>query len=85
MAEQKHMSGVLFKNANRRAGKGDPTLQGSCTIDGRRYWVSGWLNDVRQGDHRGEKYLSLRFKLRAAEDRPERPPRPPVADSDLPF
>ena len=37
-----------------------------------------------RGERQGEKYISIKF--RAAQDRPERTPRPPVADSDdLPF
>ena len=55
MAEQKDMSGVLFKNHRRRDGKQDPNAQGSCTIDGRRYWISAWTNTVERGKHEGEK------------------------------
>jgi len=72
MAEmQKEMSGVLFKNDRRRDGKQDPHLQGSCTIDGRRYWISAWTNTTQRGQRRGERYISLSF--RAAEERHEHP------------
>ena len=82
MADQKDMSGVLFKNDRRRADKEDPHLQGSCTIGGRRYWVSAWTNIVQRGERRGEKYIALSF--RAAE---ERHGRELVAgsDDDIPF
>jgi hypothetical protein len=84
MAEsQKDMSGVLFKNDRRRDGKQDPNLQGSCTIDGRRYWISAWTNTARRGERRGERYIALSF--RSAEDRRERPPSAPVADDEIPF
>ena len=83
MGEQKDMSGTLFRNDKRRDGKEDPHLRGSCTIDGRRFWMDAWTNTVQRGERQGEKYLSI--KLRAAEERRERTPRPPVADSDLPF
>ena len=82
MAEQKDMHGVLFKNDHRRAGKEDPNLQGSCTIDGRRYWISAWTNTVQRGERRGEKYLGLSF--RAAEDRHGREPAA-GSDDDIPF
>ena len=59
---QKDMSGVLFKNDRRRDGKRDPSFQGSCTIDGRRYWISAWTNTVERGDRCGEKYISLKFR-----------------------
>jgi hypothetical protein len=80
MPEQKDMSGVLFKNDCRRAGKEDPHLRGSCTIGGRRFWIDGWTNTVQRGEHQGEKYISIKF--RAAEDRRERTPRPLAADAD---
>ena len=54
----------------RRDGKQDPNLQGSCTVDGRRSWVSAWTNIVQRGERRGERYVSLSF--RAAEERHER-------------
>ena len=85
MPEQKDMSGVLFKNDRRRDGKEDPHLQGSCTIDGRRYWLSAWSNTVQRGERQGEKYLALRFRA-AANDRSDWTSRPSVADTDdLPF
>jgi len=80
MAEQKDMHGVLFRNDNRRADKEDPHLRGSCTIGGRRFWMDAWTNTLQRGERQGEKYISIKF--RAAEDRRERTPRPPVADSD---
>ena len=83
MPEQKDMSGVLFKNDRRRDGKEDPHLRGSCTIGGQRFWMDAWTNTAQRGERQGEKYISIKF--RAAEDRSERTPRPPVADSDLPF
>jgi hypothetical protein len=84
MAEsQKDMSGVLFKNDRRRDGKQDPHLQGSCTIDGRRFWVSAWTNTVARGERRVEKYIALSF--RATEERREHPPAPPPNDDDIPF
>jgi hypothetical protein len=82
MADQKDMSGVLFKNDRRRDGKQDPHVQGSCTIDGRRYWISAWTNTVQRGERRGEKYIALSF--RSAKERPERE-RAGRDDEDLPF
>jgi hypothetical protein len=83
MAErQKDMHGVLFKNDRRREGKEDPNLQGSCTIDGRRYWISAWTNEMQRGERSGEKYVSLKF--RRAEKRHESP-RAVGRDDDIPF
>jgi hypothetical protein len=81
MGEQKDMHGVLFKNDRpKRPGKDDPHLRGSCTIDGRRFYLSAWSHTVRAAERQGERYLSIVF--RAAEDGRERTPQPPVADSD---
>jgi hypothetical protein len=82
MADQKDMSGVLFRNDRRRDGKQDPHLQGSCTIDGRRYWISAWTNTVQRGERQGEKYLALSF--RCAEERSERE-RTLGREDDIPF
>jgi hypothetical protein len=83
MMEQKDMSGVLFRNDRRREGKQDPNLQGSCTIDGRRFWVSAWTNTVQRGERRGEKYIALSF--RAADDHAARTSASPAAEDDIPF
>ena len=82
--EQKDRSGVLFKNDRRRDGKEDPHLRVSCTIGGQRFWMDAWTNTVQRGERQGDKYISIKF--RAADDRREQTPRPPVADSDdVPF
>lgn len=83
MVEQKDMHGVLFKNERRREGKEDPHLQGSCTIDGRRYWLSAWTNTIQRGDRQGEKYIALSFRL--AEDQRERQPAPLPNNDDILF
>ena len=63
MVDQKDMQGVLFKNEPRRERKQDPNLQGSWTIDGRRYWIAAWTNTLQRGKHQGEKYLSIKFRV----------------------
>ena len=84
MAEPKNMSGTLFRNDRRREGREDPHLRGSCMIGGQRFWMDAWTQWVQRGDRQGDKYISIKF--RAADDRREQTPRPPVADSDdVPF
>ena len=84
MAEQKDMSGTLFRNDRRREGKEDPHLRGSCMIGGQRYWMDAWTNTLQRGERQGERYLSIKFRV--DEDQRERTPRPPIADTDdLPF
>jgi hypothetical protein len=59
MAErQKDMGGVIFpKDKDRILSDKHPTHSGSCTINGRQYWISGWHNEGQKGP-----YLALAFK-----------------------
>lgn len=49
-------SGAVFVN-KRKESNTDPDRTGSAEIDGVEYWVSGWINDGKEG-----KYLKLKFK-----------------------
>jgi len=85
--EQRDMEGALFRNQRRETDK-HPNAQGSCTIDGVKYWISAWTNTIRSGDNAGDKYQSLKFKR--AEDQPARAAAPqqqaPMPeDDDIPF
>lgn len=61
--QQKDNTGVLRKNKRKeRPTHADCT--GSATIDGVRYWLSGWTNT----DEEGEKWLKLSFKKMAIQD-----------------
>ena len=53
--EQKPNSGALFHNERKESDK-HPDRTGSALIDGREYWVSGWVKDGSKG-----KWLSLSF------------------------
>ncbi|HEX3156740.1 MAG TPA: hypothetical protein VHV32_19075 [Candidatus Angelobacter sp.] len=55
--EQKDMSGAIFKNDKKASGSNQPDRKGDCMIDGKAYWVSGWLKDGKRG-----QFLSLSFK-----------------------
>jgi hypothetical protein len=54
----KDMRGTLSRNQKREPGSNQPEFKGSSMIEGREYWVSGWVNE---GDD-GSKYFSLSFK-----------------------
>lgn len=81
MKEQRDMSGLMFKakpsdNPNR------PGYEGSVRIDGKDYWISGWVKDGAKG-----KFFSLSFKPK--KDNDERAPKSARTDgddmSDIPF
>ena len=44
MSDKRDMSGVLFKN-DRKEQPNHPDYEGSCTIDGKDYWMKGWIKD----------------------------------------
>lgn len=85
--EQRDNSGSIFVN-NRKEQDNHPDRTGKAMIDGRMYWVSGWLKKKQDGEH----WLSLAFKpmdedqtsrhggAASASSSPE-----PLAGDDVPF
>lgn len=68
--QQKDMEGSLFKN-DKREKDTHPHMQGSCTIDGVKYWISAWTNDGDKG-----RWQGLKFKrAEAAPQQPREEPR----------
>jgi hypothetical protein len=85
MAYDNDMSGALFKN-DRKEKPSHADYRGDVTIDGRKYWLNGWIKETKEG----KKYLSLSVKPveQRTDDRrqPQRPAGgPSFADSDIPF
>lgn len=58
--EQKENSGALFVN-DRKESEKHPDRTGTALIDGREYYVSGWVKEGKKG-----KWLSLAFKAKDA-------------------
>ena len=54
------MSGSLFKN-DRKQNENHPDFSGTSEIDGKLYWISGWLKKSQRGD-----FFSLAFKPKDA-------------------
>jgi hypothetical protein len=84
MSNDRDMSGALFRN-DRKEKPTHADYRGDVLIEGRKYWLSGWIKETRDG----KKFLSL--SVRSAEE-PGKPARAtdrdwqrPPADSDLPF
>lgn len=59
--EIKPETGSIFNvSANKKSDR-HPDYNGQCLIGGTAYWVSGWINEVLQGERKGEKYMALKF------------------------
>lgn len=52
-------TGSLFVNEQKRSDK-SPDRSGKAMIDGKMYYVDGWIKSPQSGE--GQKFLSLSFK-----------------------
>jgi hypothetical protein len=86
MNQPRDNSGTLGRN-ERKSKDTHPTHTGQCTVDGKRFWISAWVKDGRDGS----KFFSLAFKpmeQRGGNPPPRDPPPAPAApefDDDIPF
>lgn len=58
--EQRDMSGILFKN-NRKEKDTHPDRTGTAMIDGKMYWVKGWVKEGAKGP-----FMTLTFERQEA-------------------
>ena len=78
--ELKDNTGSVFAN-DRKTEDTHPDRTGTAKIDGREYWVSGWLHKTKKG----QPYLSLSFKPKNADHaRPKQNIRDDLRDQ-VPF
>lgn len=78
-------TGALFK-AKERATDKHPEYSGTINVDGKEYWLAGWVNEAKSG----QKYFSLKVKPKdKPADKSQREERAPKhfedMASDLPF
>jgi len=80
--EQKDNSGALFVN-DKKEKETHPDRKGSAVIDGVEYWVSGWLNESKNG----VKYLGLAFnkKEEVIQEPEEETSNSVIEGDDIPF
>ena len=81
MSEQRDNAGALSRNKDKSepdANPAWPDYKGSVRIEGRDYWLAGWIKDGTHG-----KFLSLAVKPKEAPAEQ----RAPAADDDdgMPF
>lgn len=59
-------TGVLFKSKEQKTDK-HPGYSGTVNVDGKEYWLAGWVKESKQG----ERFFSLALKPK--EKKVERP------------
>lgn len=74
-----NMSGIISQNT-RKEKDTQPDYRGSCEIDNKEHWISGWIKERKDGSG---KFLSLRFELKDAQA--EKAPVASLGDEDAPF
>ena len=70
--------GTLGKNKD-RTKDAQPEYKGQINIEGRDYWLSGW---VKENKSTGEKFFSLAVKPKEVQ---APPPLDDFSDTDIPF
>ncbi len=85
MAYDNTNRGTLGRNA-RREKDTHPEYSGKCDIDGKMYWISGWVKEGQDG-----KFFSLSFRPQDQQSQkpaaPHKPASKPLSemDDDIPF
>lgn len=77
--QQKENTGALFRN-DRKEKESHPDYQGSLNVDGVDYWLSGWLNESKDG----RKYFGLQVKPKEQQAKKTQR-RKAEDDDDIPF
>ena len=53
-----NQKGVLFKN-DKKQKETDPMYKGSIQVNGQDFWLSAWVNKIKNGEKAGQSYMSL--------------------------
>ena len=74
--------GALFRNDTTGRSENFPQYGGSINIEGRDYWLSGWLKEGKRG-----KFFSLAVTPKEQRKRQAKPNSDdaPFEDDDIPF
>jgi len=80
--EQRDLSGALFRN-DRKTQDNHPDHTGTCTIEGKEYYVSAWIKTSSAG----KKYFSMAYTLKDVSkvQKADPPAIHEDFDDDIPF
>ena len=79
--EQRNNSGSIFRN-DKEGGNADwPDYKGKAIIDGKEFWVSGWIKKTNDG----KSFMSLSFKPKVKQETENKPTKKDPIDDRLPF
>lgn len=79
MSYNNNLRGVLFKNKDKQSPK-HPDYRGNCEIDGKQFWLDAWIKTSKAGD----KFMSLSFKPKMAQEHKGASRNPPPRQSGDP-
>jgi hypothetical protein len=66
-------SGILHRN-NRKTETKHPDFAGTINVEGREYWLSGWVKESKEGSKLAtagiDKFFSLAVKAKDEQSKP---------------
>lgn len=81
MEYDNNFTGAIFRNTRKQEGSKQPDATGNCIIDGKEYWVSGWIKSSKNGN----RFTSLAFTLKEPVPSESSSGTSDDFDEDLPF
>jgi len=78
-----NMSGIISRN-ERKEKETHPDYRGSCEIENKEFWISGWVKERKDGTG---SFLSLRFQSKEDQLAPGSvaPAGATLGEGDTPF
>ena len=78
--EVRDNSGVLFRESNKK-GETFPDYKGSIRVEGKDFWISGWIKDGKNG-----KFMGLAVNPKDSQPPASNPRKAKdIDDSEIPF
>jgi hypothetical protein len=72
--------GALFRNSDKKSPN-HPDYKGSLNVDGKEFWLDAWINEIRNGEKAGQKFMSVTVKPKMAREHVGATRNPPAQES----